>query len=74
MLARARFEALEFFSAIFTSPTPKQIRFSQRLLAERKDLAILERRRNLYRKLTLPLHALKNPRHYLHRLKKKLGL
>lgn len=73
MLARARLEVLEFFSAIFTSPTPKQIRFSQRLLAERKDLAILERRKNLYRKLTLPLRALKDPKHYLHRLKEKLG-
>ena len=73
MLARARLEVLEFFSAIFTSPTPKQIRFSQRLLAERKDLAILERRRNLYLTLTLPLRALKNTKHYLHRLKEKLG-
>ena len=73
MLARARLEVLEFFSAIFTSPTPKQIHFSQRLLAERKDLAILERRKNFYRKLTLPLRALKDPKHYLHRLKKKLG-
>ena len=73
MLARARLEVLEFFSAIFTSPTPKQIRFSQRLLAERKDLAILERRRNLYLTLTLPLRALKSPKHYLHRLKEKLG-
>ena len=73
MLARARLEVLEFFSAIFTSPTPKQIRFSQRLLAERKDLAILERRKNFYLTLTLPLRALKNPKHYLRRLKEKLG-
>ena len=72
MLARARLEVLEFFSAIFTSPTPKQIRFSQRLLTEHEELTNHMHYKNFYLKLA-PLRALKNPRHYLHRLKKKLG-
>ena len=73
MLARARAEVLEFFGAIFTSPAPKQIRFSQYILTEHEELTNHMYYKNFYLKLTLPLRALKNTKHYLHRLKKKLG-